>query len=275
MGHNFPPLADIPTKPTDLRIAYDLETHRPLVWDEMGMPLDSYFSEDRRPVRDSADYPADYVPDFTRSGEGYTVNASMMRYARDGYPELLHLIVDGARAYREIREIPGGILPVEHALNATLGLRSLWALLMYRRDNRVQNGELPVHVAHAHRFLAGAEDVLETVSESFAAFPEPVVLPADSLTEMGIGRTLTNDTVFEQCPAGARHVWEVMTALVVPAKVATAQLATLTECKAPRSLIDMQVDDLTFAAFAGGMRLLRDTHGQDELMAMQKLLHTT
>jgi hypothetical protein len=280
MNHEFPALPDVPLVPNDLIFAFDTEG-RPRIWDEHGMPLDSYYSEEHGPSRLQEDYahvdPAvEYEHRVVPDADGYGVNTGLMDYVRPHVPETLHLVLDAARAYRTALNVPeDGYLPTDQALTVVIGLNSLWALLMYRRNNRVANGELPSHVADAHRTIIGYEGAINTISDfldDLGISPEAAAVPPETATQIAMAG-MKSSRSHERCPASPRMIGEGMVALLVSPDQAYEQLLpTLSQCEDPRLLADLGIDDHTFAYFAVAMRQLMATQEPEDFDRVKQLL---
>jgi len=275
MTHVFPPLELCPQIPDDVLLALDTTTSRPKVWDEHGMPLDSFYSDDLRPTRHPDDYahvdPAvHYQPQIVANKRGNGENLGLMDYMRPHVPEMLHLVIDAARAFRETQKISGEVeLPVTDSLTVSFGLNSLWALLMYRSQHRVPNGQLPAHVADLHRSFVGYESTLDKVYDpDMPSF----VIPLKDFFVVSMAGT-TSPVSREHCPAGPEIIKAGATSLQLPTADAKRALKPLLEqCQTPRLLANLHVDDMTFSNFAIAIRQLAETQTLQDLKPIHRLL---
>lgn len=276
MTHTFPRLELQPQTPDDVLLALDITTSRPRVWDEHGMPLDSFYSDDLHPTRHPDDYahvdPAvGYEPRIVQNDQGYGENQGLMDYIRPHVPEMLHLTIDAARAFRTVQGIPAqDEMSISEGLTVSFGLNSLWALLMYRSKHRVSNGELPVHVADLHRTFVGYEGVLDNMYDpDLPTFTVPV----NELSGAFIAST-DGPVSHEHCPAPPPIIMAGSVALQLPTDEAKRILAPLLEeCTAPRLLADLHVDDETFSNFAIAVRQLAETQAPEDLEPVKRLLN--
>lgn len=280
MNYEFPALPDVPIAPNDLIFAFDADG-RPRIWDEHGMPLDSYYSDEHDPSRLQEDYAhvdptVGYEHRIVQDADGYGVNTGLMDYVRPHVPETLHLVLDAARAYRAALHVPEeGYLPTEQALTVVIGLNSLWALVMYRRNNRIANGELPSHVADAHRTIIGYEGAMNSIGDFFESTgiaAEAGILPPEVATQVAMGG-MKSSRSNERCPASPRIIGEGMVALLAPSDEAYEQLLpTLSQCENPRLLTDLGIDDMTFTYFAVAMRQLMSSQAPEDFDRVKRLL---
>lgn len=280
---NFPALPGAPERPTDLMYAFNTATNRPLVWDENGMPLDSYYSEEEgyAPARNPDDYahvdPVTYKPKLVTE-KGFGMNLGLLAYIRPSLPEMTYLATDVARAYRTTRDIAEEVLlPVDEALTLAVGLNSLWALMMYRQNSRVPNGELPAHVANIHRTFVGYEGLFTRTIIGLGKLgvaSSAVVLPPEALTQMAMGG-LSSDFSGERCPAREQIIGNGMVALIsAPEEAFDRLLPVIDRADNPRLLDELGIDDATFTHFALAMRQLMSTHNADDFAAVKQILQT-
>lgn len=281
---NFAPLPPTPERPTDLIYAFDTVTNRPLVWDENGMPLDSYYNEEAgfTPARNPIDYAqvdpaAGYKTKFVTE-KGFGMNLGLLAYIRPSLPEMTYLATDAARAYRTTRDIAEeALLPVDEALSLAIGLNSLWALMMYRQNARVPNGELPAHVANIHRTFVGYEGLFTRTITSLGKLGianNAVVLPPESLTQLAMGG-LSSDFSGEHCPAREQIIGNGMIALIsAPEEAFERLLPVIDRADNPRLLDELRIDDATFTHFALAMRQLMATHSADDFAVVKQILQT-
>lgn len=279
----FPKLTEVPQDLYDLALPHDRNTNRPRVWDENGVPLDSFYSKTHSPARNPDDHThinsaVGYELLVVQDVEGFGVNIGLMDYLRPDWPQTLHLMLDVARAYRATRAIPETeVLLVDEALTAVIGLNSLWSLLMYRRDNRVANGALPVHVAHAHRAGIGYEGLLAKgvkLAEIEGISASRFMLTSPELTDIALAN-LKGGISRERCPAGPRMIGEASIALLDPPDQAFEQLLpTLAVSECPRLLQDMGVDDALFTHFALAVRQSLHSRNEQDFEVVRQLLLT-
>jgi hypothetical protein len=286
MPHVFSGLSEAPVTARELMFAFDLRTNRPIVWDEHGVPVESHSIENHMPVRNPDDYAhvdpdCGYVDSIEVDAEEYGVNVGLMGYVRGHYPEMLHLVIDAVRAYRSRRdtEQPDLRLSPAGVYEVLIGVSSLWALLMYRRQDRVKNGELPAHVASLHRTLPGAVDVAELglkAAENVGRLRGKPVVESnlDDLMRLAFVHGLKSQKVPYRCPAGSRIIGEILAAFLLPADRAVDVFApVMDQAESPRLLADLGVEDEVFARFSAGMRALRyDQRNPRVLARLRRLL---
>lgn len=281
MAHEFPALAAQPETLDDLWLPIDAETGRPRVWDEHGMPLDSASPDGGLPLRHPDDYAhvrasAGYTPRMVTDHEGYTANEGLMDYMEPRLPEILHLCIDGARAYRRGLQIdPSKVLTLGHTVTLTVGLNSLWALLMYRTNNRVANGALPAHVGDMQRSFTGFEGLLDKVEQSVHGLGSlDAEIPRSAIGKLA-ALYMKTEVLGERwrCPSKLPFIRDVLQALMDPTAESSAALAgTLEKCPNPRLLADMHVADRTFADFAYLMRQAANPNTPEDISRLQRLL---
>ena len=204
---------------------------RPVVWDEDGIPLNSDQAGERlRPNRDVRDYelarrlvtwPSSVGPEWSNTG--------LMRHVQVALPDMLATTVETAQGIRDMFGT-GELFNCEEGLVVIEGLHKAWSLLMYG-PNRLNNGQLPRHIAGLQRVLAGHEGVvLHTMFDSplhlLSGIQNSVEIDPDEFVARVFGsdgQMLKNSSTNESCPASKAAHEALIDCLFMPTADAEAK----------------------------------------------------